>query len=104
MRVFLILILHLEFLGLALGRLEPYKILGVHRRASSQEIRKAYKALAKEWHPDKNPDDPEAEAKFIEINTAYELLSDPDRRRDFDNHGITEDTPNFRKVSHYSNS
>ena len=44
--------------------------------------------------------DPEAQAKFVEINAAYELLSDPDRRRGYDNHGITEDSPNFRKVWH----
>ena len=84
--------------GLA-ARLEPYEVLGVHRRATNQEIRRAYKAKAKEWHPDLNQDSPEAQAKFIEINTAYELLSDPERRRSFDNHGITEDSPNFRKVS-----
>jgi len=78
----------------------PYQILGVHRRASAQDIRKAYKALAREWHPDKWPDEAEkatAEKKFIKINRAYELLSDPDRRRQFDNHGVTEDKPNFRK-------
>ncbi len=98
MRLGLIFVLA-ALLGSACGRLEPYKVLGVHRRANIQEIRKAYKALAKEWHPDKNPGDAAAEAKFIEINTAYELLSDPDRRRKFDNHGITEDTPNFKKVN-----
>ena len=57
--------------------------------------RKAYKQLAKEWHPDKNQDE-NAEAKFVEINRAYELLSDPERRKEYDNYGITEDTPNFR--------
>ena len=61
----------------------------------NQDIRKAYKQLAKEWHPDKNSDS-EAEGKFVEINKAYELLSDPDRRKEYDNYGITEDTPNFR--------
>jgi len=82
------------------GLFEPYKVLDIHRRATVSEIRKAYKKLAKEWHPDKVPGEQEkkdAEAKFIEINRAYELLSDPERRRKFDNHGITEDTPNFRK-------
>jgi curved DNA-binding protein CbpA len=57
--------------------------------------RKAYKQLAKEWHPDKNPDE-NAQNKFVEINRAYELLSDPERRKEYDNYGITEDTPNFR--------
>lgn len=86
------------YLGCGLAqRLEPYQVLGVHRRASSQEIRKAYKTKIKLWHPDKT-NDQEALAKFVEINAAYELLSDPDRRRSYDNHGITEDSPNFRKV------
>ena len=60
------------------GLFEPYKVLGVHRRASLSDIRKAYKQLAKEWHPDKVSGGQEkkagAEAKFIEINRAYELL------------------------------
>ena len=79
-------------------RFEPYEVLGVHRRASSQEIRKAYKAKAKLWHPDLNSEDAEAVAKFVEVSSAYELLSDPDRRRSYDNHGIYEDSPNFRQV------
>ena len=61
-------------------------------------FRKAYKQLAKEWHPDKNPDE-NAESKFVEINRAYELLSDPERRKEYDNYGITEDTPIFRWLS-----
>ena len=73
---------------------------GIHRRATNQEIRKAYKAKVKEWHPDKSTD-PEAQAKFVEINQAYELLSDPDRRRLYDNQGVTEDSPNFRAVSEF---
>ena len=79
-------------------RLQPYEVLGVHRRATNQEIRKAYKGKVKQWHPDKNEQDPKAQAKFVEINAAYELLSDPDRRRGYDNHGTTEDSPNFRQV------
>ncbi|KAJ8928464.1 hypothetical protein NQ314_018969 [Rhamnusium bicolor] len=74
-----------------LGELgNPYKILGVHRRATQQDIRKAYKQLAKEWHPDKSSDI-HAEERFVEIKQAYELLSDPDRRKRYDNKGITED-------------
>ena len=84
-------------------RLQPYEVLGVHRRATNQEIRRAYKTKVKQWHPDKNnngdsEDEKVAVAKFVEINAAYELLSDPDRRRGYDNHGITEDSPNFRQV------
>ncbi|KAJ8983813.1 hypothetical protein NQ317_008939 [Molorchus minor] len=64
-----------------LGELDnPYTILRVHRKASQQEIRKAYKQLAKEWHPDKS-DHPDAERRFVDIKQAYELLSDPDRRK-----------------------
>ena len=69
---------------------DPYRTLGVARRASTQEIRKEYKRLAKEWHPDKNKS-PEAENKFIEISKAYELLSDSERRRMYDDHGVTEE-------------
>ncbi|XP_011637350.1 dnaJ homolog subfamily C member 16 [Pogonomyrmex barbatus] len=74
--------------GESLG--DPYKILGVSRHATMQDIRKAYKHLVKEWHPDKT-DHPMAEDKFVEITKAYELLTDPERRRKFDNHGITEE-------------
>lgn len=96
-RLWLLLIVFVINIVQAL-RFEPYEVLGVHRRASNQEIRKAYKVKAKLWHPDLNRDDPDAVAKFVEVNAAYELLSDPDRRRSFDNHGIYEDSPNFRQV------
>ncbi|KAJ3642615.1 hypothetical protein Zmor_025378 [Zophobas morio] len=68
----------------------PYEILGVHRKATQVEIRKAYKQLAKEWHPDKTKD-PSAEERFVSIKQAYELLSDPERRKKYDDKGITED-------------
>lgn len=84
-----------------LAKFEPYNILGVHRRASQAEVRKAYKQMAKEFHPDKNQD-PGAQERFIEITKAYELLSDPERRRNYDNMGITEDTPNFRRQHDYA--
>ena len=61
-------------------KLEPYKVLGVNRGASTQEVKKAYKKLAKEWHPDKN-DSPNAQSKFVEINAAYEILNDPEKRK-----------------------
>ncbi|GAA0583925.1 DnaJ C-terminal domain-containing protein [Craurococcus roseus] len=63
---------------------DPYKILGVERTASADEIRKAYRTLAKRWHPDTNPDKPEAEARFKAVSAAYALLSDPDQRARFD--------------------
>ncbi|XP_076249530.1 dnaJ homolog subfamily C member 16 l(3)80Fg [Calliopsis andreniformis] len=81
----------------------PYKILGVHKRATLQEIRKAYKNLVKEWHPDKT-DHPGAENKFVEITKAYEILTDPERRKKFDNHGITEESiPRQRRDNSHFN-
>ena len=63
---------------------ELYKRLGVAPTATDIEIKKAYRKLAKKLHPDLNPDDPQAEAKFKEINEAYETLSDPDKRKSYD--------------------
>jgi DnaJ-class molecular chaperone len=63
---------------------DPYAVLGVARDASAEEIRRAYRALAKRWHPDTNPDKPEAEARFKAISAAYALLSDPEQRARFD--------------------
>ena len=61
-----------------------YEILGVSRDASQDEIKKAFRKLARDTHPDANPDDPQAEARFREIAEAYEILSDPQRRSAFD--------------------
>jgi len=63
---------------------ELYKRLGVAPTATDMELKKAYRQLAKKLHPDLNPDDPQAEAKFKEINEAYETLSDPDKRKAYD--------------------
>lgn len=64
-----------------------YGILGVSRRASTNEIKKAYRRLAKEMHPDKNPDNPEANSRFQDLGAAYETLSDPDKRKIYDRGG-----------------
>jgi len=64
-----------------------YKILGVARGASADEIKKAFRKLARKYHPDVNPGDKKAEEKFKEINEAYEVLSDPDKRKKYDTLG-----------------
>jgi molecular chaperone DnaJ len=64
-----------------------YKILGVSRNASEKEIKQAYRSLARKYHPDINPSDKSAEVKFKEINAAYEVLSNPDKRKKYDQFG-----------------
>jgi curved DNA-binding protein len=64
-----------------------YKILGVDRKASENEIKRAYRKLALKYHPDRNPGDKQAEEKFKEINEAYQVLSDPEKRARYDQLG-----------------
>jgi molecular chaperone DnaJ len=66
-----------------------YEVLGVDRKASAEEIKKAYRRLARENHPDRNPDDPAAESRFKEIQGAYDTLSDAEKRREYDTGGST---------------
>lgn len=64
-----------------------YKTLGVDKQASEKEIKKAFRKLAARYHPDKNPDDKAAEEKFKEVNEAYEVLSDPEKRKKYEQLG-----------------
>ena len=64
-----------------------YQILGVSRSASPDEIKRAYRKLAKKHHPDRNQDDPSAEQRFKEVQEAYATLSHPDKRADYDQFG-----------------
>src|ERR1700719_3774613 len=66
---------------------DPYQVLGVGRDASSQEVKKAFRQLARELHPDVNAHDPDAEEKFKEAAEAYEILSDEERRATYDRYG-----------------
>jgi molecular chaperone DnaJ len=78
-----------------------YDILGVNKKASLAEIKKAYRKLARKHHPDLNPGDATAEKKFKEINEAYEILKDPDKRKKYDEYGHLGG--NFRQGKGYSN-
>lgn len=67
--------------------IDYYKILGVDKNASQNDIKKAYRKLARKYHPDLNPNDPSAKEKFQEINEANEVLSDPEKRKKYDEYG-----------------
>ena len=69
---------------------DPYKVLGVNRSASDEEIKRAYRKLAKKLHPDLNPGDKRVESQFKETTAAYDFLSDPDKRRRYDRGEIDE--------------
>ncbi len=72
-----------------------YNLLGVSKSASQDEIRRAFRKLAAKYHPDKNPNDPTAEEKFKEINEAYTVLSDEEKRKFYDTYGTTDGRPPF---------
>ncbi|MBV9681489.1 MAG: J domain-containing protein, partial [Solirubrobacterales bacterium] len=66
------------------GRPDYYKILGVGKNASDEEIKKSYRKLARQYHPDRNPGDKKAEERFKEISQAHDVLSDPEKRKAYD--------------------
>ena len=78
-----------------MAKRDYYEVLGVERGASEEEIKKAYRRLARKYHPDVNKDDPQAEEKFKEINEAHEVLSDPQKRAAYDRFGHAGTDPNF---------
>src|SRR5437660_10305837 len=65
-----------------------YEVLGVKRDASEADIKKAYRSLARKYHPDRNPGDKQAEANFKEVQTAYDVLSDKEKRARYDRFGF----------------
>src|SRR5579863_52908 len=67
--------------------IDYYKVLGVNKTATQDEIKNAYRKLARKHHPDLNPNDKEANKKFQQVNEANEVLSDPDKRKKYDQYG-----------------
>ena len=69
------------------GYKDYFQVLGVDRSADADAIKKAFRSLARQYHPDVNPGDAQAEARFKEISEAYEVLSDPEKRRRYEQFG-----------------
>ena len=70
-----------------------YDTLGVKKGASADEIKKAYRKLARQYHPDRNPGDASSEERFKEVQTAYDVLSDDEKRKQYDRFGSTNGRP-----------
>src|SRR3954452_20084774 len=91
--------------GLLTNMRDPYDVLGVSRTASEDDIKKAYRKLAKAHHPDRNASDPKAKDKFAEVNMAYEILGDAAKRAQFDRGEIdAEGKPRFQGFEGFSGS
>ena len=69
------------------GKEDYYEVLGLDRNATSDDIKRAFRSLARKFHPDKNPDDPDSESKFKEVQEAYAILSNPDEKSKYDRYG-----------------
>ena len=80
---------------MAAEKRDYYEVLGVNKGASEDEIKKAYKKMARKYHPDLNPDNKEAEEKFKEVNEAYEVLSDANKKARYDQFGFAGVDPNY---------
>ena len=78
---------HKKTMVVAGGYRDYFKVLGVERNANSDSIKRSFRKLARQYHPDVNPGDSDAEGKFKEISEAYEVLSDPDKRRRYEQFG-----------------
>ena len=72
-----------------------YEVLGINKGADEAEIKKAFRGMAKKYHPDMNPGDKEAEAKFKEVNEAYEVLSNPEKKQRYDQFGHAGVDPSY---------
>lgn len=85
--------------GMVIKMKDPYKILGVSRAAGEDEIKKAYRKLAKKYHPDLNRGDKAAEIKFKEVGEAYQILGNKSARRDYDRQAGREEAKKQRKAA-----
>jgi len=82
--------------------IDYYKILGLDKKASTDDIKKAYRKLARKYHPDLNPKDNSAKKRFQEINEANEVLSDPEKRKKYDKYGKDwQHAEEFEKARQY---
>ena len=75
-----------------MSKRDYYEVLGINRSADEKEIKRAYRKLAKKYHPDMNPGDKQAEQKFKEITEAYNVLSDQEKKKLYDQYGFEDDS------------